>query len=772
MLRSMISYKPVFVQMVLSYMLLGALLISVFAILLTNRVTDDMVSEIQEHTEQRVYQSYNTADILLKSTYDYFYQLFERDSLLFQGLYGRNLSRIEVGEINNRLSSILTTNTLVHSIYLYNFQDNLVFSTLSTSMTIAEFYDSAMTDMLAQGGAEIIFNKFIPRSESFTHFNNNYDRNLISILFADTAQNSHTHGIMVVNLDQRVFQELVSASSAETATKSMIIDHSGTILSHPDGMMINTNVAQEPYIQRVLRSKAVKGEFLAQAGDGKSYISYIKSNRFGISFVGVSDYEKLVGKANVLKRFIYVIAVIFIVLSVIAGGFFSKRLYKPIQMLLDKVGKSPQHASGTRRSEYDLLSHSFDDMTNTISNLQSALRKHMPESKKSLLTALLNGDMRDVGSLIQRLEQTDTLLKHSHLQVGVVRIDGYSRLIKQYGTWDTSLFKYAAMNIAGEIVGTEGQVEVLEDAEDSFTMIWNLVHDDHVQSKIDMLHEVSQAIGQFLKLSVTIGVGEVAESLDKLNHSWKTASQAARYRLIYGQGQILRYDRIETSWNETYEYPLHLEKSVTDYLKAGDLNKLNQAFQAFLAHIRVLRFDETVLSLNQLMVMTLRVAIEMVDDSSYEWMLELQDIHNQLRAHDTLEEIGEWYGELCRRIVEIRNHNAAGKNKEQVQGMLQLIEKHFSDPSLSVDVLAKQVGFSTNHARKVFKDYTGQSLSAYLNEYRYEKAKELLLGSELPANRIGEMVGISNPSYFYAAFKKFAGKTPDHYRKAERIKAE
>ncbi|MNC63845.1 Bifunctional transcriptional activator/DNA repair enzyme AdaA [compost metagenome] len=68
--------------------------------------------------------------------------------------------------------------------------------------------------------------------------------------------------------------------------------------------------------------------------------------------------------------------------------------------------------------------------------------------------------------------------------------------------------------------------------------------------------------------------------------------------------------------------------------------------------------------------------------------------------------------------------------------------------------------------RKVFKDIAGISMNQYISEYRFDKAKALLLTTDLPANRIGEMVGFDNTKYFYVSFKKYSGKTPDHFRKS------
>ncbi|UUZ84711.1 helix-turn-helix transcriptional regulator [Paenibacillus sp. P26] len=70
-----------------------------------------------------------------------------------------------------------------------------------------------------------------------------------------------------------------------------------------------------------------------------------------------------------------------------------------------------------------------------------------------------------------------------------------------------------------------------------------------------------------------------------------------------------------------------------------------------------------------------------------------------------------------------------------------------------------------NYTRKLFKDRVGKSIAVYLGEYRFQKARALLLETDLPANKIGEMVGFENTNYFYVSFKKHYGMTPDHFRK-------
>lgn len=73
---------------------------------------------------------------------------------------------------------------------------------------------------------------------------------------------------------------------------------------------------------------------------------------------------------------------------------------------------------------------------------------------------------------------------------------------------------------------------------------------------------------------------------------------------------------------------------------------------------------------------------------------------------------------------------------------------------LSIDDICQFTGFSTSHFHRIFKAFTGESLYAYLNRIRVEKAASILLTRELSLLEISSLVGFEDPSTFARAFKK------------------
>lgn len=83
---------------------------------------------------------------------------------------------------------------------------------------------------------------------------------------------------------------------------------------------------------------------------------------------------------------------------------------------------------------------------------------------------------------------------------------------------------------------------------------------------------------------------------------------------------------------------------------------------------------------------------------------------------------------------------------------------------LSVEDICKCTHLNADYAAKLFKQETGFSLIHYLNRFRINKAKKLLLEPDLSIVDIAEMVGFKSENYFCTLSKKVTGMTPAKLR--------
>jgi two-component system, response regulator YesN len=79
---------------------------------------------------------------------------------------------------------------------------------------------------------------------------------------------------------------------------------------------------------------------------------------------------------------------------------------------------------------------------------------------------------------------------------------------------------------------------------------------------------------------------------------------------------------------------------------------------------------------------------------------------------------------------------------------------------ITLDQTANQFYISKEYLSKVFKEKTGTSYSEYVTALRMQKAKELVVNSDVPLKEIGGIVGYTDLAYFYKVFKKHFGTSP------------
>ena len=141
----------------------------------------------------------------------------------------------------------------------------------------------------------------------------------------------------------------------------------------------------------------------------------------------------------------------------------------------------------------------------------------------------------------------------------------------------------------------------------------------------------------------------------------------------------------------------------------------------------------------------------------------LQSVDYARRDSDEYEFSSLIYAFLCRAAAQ--NCTVGSREKrEAVRKSEEFIRANFDQP-LTVEDIASQTHFSVPYFNKLFHSINGSSPYDYLLKVRLEKAKELLLQTELPIHDIAEQTGFNSTSNFLCFFKKHIGFSELKFRK-------
>lgn len=91
------------------------------------------------------------------------------------------------------------------------------------------------------------------------------------------------------------------------------------------------------------------------------------------------------------------------------------------------------------------------------------------------------------------------------------------------------------------------------------------------------------------------------------------------------------------------------------------------------------------------------------------------------------------------------------------------INENYMKP-ISLDIMADSLAMNPKYLSQLFKSETGKNISDYIAELRIEKAKELLIGTDLKIGEIADAIGIPSRATFLRVFQKIENITPTEFR--------
>jgi len=124
---------------------------------------------------------------------------------------------------------------------------------------------------------------------------------------------------------------------------------------------------------------------------------------------------------------------------------------------------------------------------------------------------------------------------------------------------------------------------------------------------------------------------------------------------------------------------------------------------------------------------------------------------------------------IIKHTLELRDLESIKQQRDILKHAIGFIDKNFSDSSVSLDRIAKEVNISPNYLSAIFSQEVGQTLTEYLTFKRIEEAKRLLRQTDKLLNEIASEVGYKDSRYFSFVFKKITGCTPSEYRKGVKV---
>lgn len=135
-------------------------------------------------------------------------------------------------------------------------------------------------------------------------------------------------------------------------------------------------------------------------------------------------------------------------------------------------------------------------------------------------------------------------------------------------------------------------------------------------------------------------------------------------------------------------------------------------------------------------------------------------IQNLLKSHDSLR--NSFSGNQVP-ADQVETPEVKSPDERLLERIVKVVNDNLDNPSLTSEMIAKEVGLSRVHLYRKLKELTNQSARNYFRNIRLTKAAELLAQKKMAVSEIAYKVGFANPNNFATAFKELYGVSPTQY---------
>ena len=119
--------------------------------------------------------------------------------------------------------------------------------------------------------------------------------------------------------------------------------------------------------------------------------------------------------------------------------------------------------------------------------------------------------------------------------------------------------------------------------------------------------------------------------------------------------------------------------------------------------------------------------------------------------------------EICASYLYMKKLIKVGETSAEIL-LKEYVREHLAD-ELDIKQMCREFKMSKSSLYLVSRNAFGKGITEYIRDVRMEKAKELLLTTDMPVSTVAEKTGYSDSNYFTKAFRKYSGYTPSAWRK-------
>jgi two-component system response regulator YesN len=391
--------------------------------------------------------------------------------------------------------------------------------------------------------------------------------------------------------------------------------------------------------------------------------------------------------------------------------------------------------------------------------LKSYERKNLSVTVEEQLEQLTDGNKAAAGTLARMGNTAIT----RYASVCVIETDEYSGQPSRWEERERKLVEFALSNIIKETVDGRGNGYVFRKGE----RFGILLQHEHLHEPQQLMEDLHGKINSYLKLQVSIGIGQPVGGIEEAAESYQSALRRLRFRYFAGFNRVFPYEAESTDAPVPVSTLTGIQNSFPEALKSLDRERLAALASELLDTVRLVSGGSRNQAVSHVYNAIIQLEQDMADFGADAELLDQggKPLLEKLSDAPTFALLGQEFEAVLTKMTDQLACRMSGKELPQLAQVKSYVEEHFAE-NITLESIAALVYMNPYYFSSFFKKHTGQNFKNYVTEVRMSHAQRLLLQSDLMVYEIADRVGYNNARHFSDMFKKQFGKLPQEYKQS------
>ncbi len=744
---SQFKYNKLFKKTMKHYFVIALMVFLAYALVMVLNVYNAAKKQIISAEQKMLSQSETTNDFILRNLNSTANDIFENEMVAIDAM-SKPYNPTHSAKIVTFISQIKNRMSAIDKLYFFNLDNDCIYTGDHPVYNKESFPDKELLELISDPRQYLIS---VPHMLKYEKGNKiTEEPMLVSIYkYSDTS-------CMAVFVKSSTFNSIVNTEFVNSNQSMTIVQSNGTVLSSTTPDLFGQNISEDKIVKRIINKNKQSG-FINYFG--KIYC-FRKSNTLNSLYICNFNSSSIVVSYIWLFIVIIVFALLLLILYFISSIKMSVSMFRPFYKLrnnlYDILGIESDDLKSYYGTEKDLriISKNLLDIKARYDSMQENEQLYSETKRNELVYNIMTGAYNYKE---QDLQEYNIYFTHPYNTLLLLRLDNTKNIERS----NIGLILYSIANAGTEIFTSQDINAYFTTYSDEFDIVFVLNHKP-VNIDMKLITLLQKYTKSSFDVTITAAFDTAEGNHEVLTQLFKNVKHAMQYRVVKGCGAVISYRDFANRSSIKNDYPSKLEKIILREIKQKDKEKIINAVDNFMMTISGMSY--TYIVVNSCILISAINSVITSDEKSDE--SDGDENSEEIMKAETLDDIKNIIIAKCNdAMIAISDVGINDRYVMIANSIEEYIDAHYTESNLSIDIIASYVNKSVNYTRSIFKQNKGISISDYITKKRFGEAMRLLVETNLTGLVIDQKIGTNAGSYFYTAFRKYTGYTPEQYRK-------